>query len=83
LGPSLISQLTGGGGQVAEESFISKLVIPKTKAFRNVMRSSILGAGPCIRSEVVFRHKGKLISKVPCSPFTVVGHAKRRRARGC
>eukprot|EP00730_Choanoeca_flexa_P017090 TRINITY_DN8185_c0_g1_i1.p1 TRINITY_DN8185_c0_g1~~TRINITY_DN8185_c0_g1_i1.p1 ORF type:complete len:546 (+),score=148.27 TRINITY_DN8185_c0_g1_i1:204-1640(+) len=55
----------GARMKVAEESFETKLKVPKGKAFRGILRSAIFQAGPCIRSEVVFRHKGKAIGKVP------------------
>ena len=53
---------------MAEESFHTKLKVPKSKGFRGVLCKSVLDAGPCIRSEVVFRYKGKAIGKVGSMP---------------
>lgn len=59
--------------KVAEESFQSKLKVPKNKGFRGIVPTSVFANGPCVRSEVVFRFKGKHISKVgPQAPHLVV-----------
>ncbi|EDQ91803.1 uncharacterized protein MONBRDRAFT_5836 [Monosiga brevicollis MX1] len=67
----------GARMQVAEESFRNKLRIPKGKAYRLVTAEGLLQAGPCIRSEVCFRHKGKPINKVPKAQpmrLSIFGH---------
>ena len=49
---------------VAEECITKRLVVPASKAFRGVVPDTVLGAGPVVRSEVVFKHKCKTLSKV-------------------
>lgn len=57
--------------KVSEDTFKQKLVVPKSKAFRNVTTEGIFACGPILRSEVVFRLKSKGVAKV--------GAAKGRR----
>ncbi|EGD72641.1 hypothetical protein PTSG_04376 [Salpingoeca rosetta] len=49
---------------VAQECITKRLVVPSSKQFRGITPDVVTEAGPVIRSEVVFKHKCKTLSKI-------------------
>eukprot|EP00049_Salpingoeca_infusionum_P008999 m.149212 g.149212 ORF g.149212 m.149212 type:complete len:360 (+) comp14202_c1_seq8:745-1824(+) len=54
----------GARMKVAEETLSSKLLVPNSKQFKTISKEAITMRGSVLRSEVVFKYKGKALSRV-------------------